>query len=89
LSDFGYLLNNTWQLKRALEKEVTNSSIDAVYTAAIKAGALGGKLVGAGGGGFMLLFVPPEKKGAVRRALSDYHEVTIGINAPGSAIIYS
>ncbi|HWR58749.1 MAG TPA: hypothetical protein VN328_07665 [Thermodesulfovibrionales bacterium] len=89
LSEFGYLLHETWHLKRQLEKDVSNSEIENLYETAILAGALGGKLLGAGGGGFMLLFVPPEKQDKVRRELTRYHEIKVEINTPGSTVIYS
>lgn len=89
LSDFGYLLNKTWMLKKQLEKSVSNGQIEHMYDTAIRAGALGAKLLGAGGGGFLLLFVPPERQENVRKELHGYHEIKIRINEPGSSIIYS
>jgi len=89
LSDFGYLLHKTWQLKRQLEKDVSNDAIEELYKSAFEAGALGGKLLGAGGGGFMLFFVPPEKQQKVRERLANYHEIKIKINTPGSLIVYA
>ena len=68
---------------------VSNPDIDNLYELAINAGALGGKLLGAGGGGFMLFFVPPEKRERVLTALKEFHEIKFSINAPGSRIIYS
>ena len=59
INEFGKLLNESWMLKRDLTKLISNSKIDEIYAAALKAGAMGGKLCGAGGGGFILLFVPP------------------------------
>lgn len=89
LSDFGYLLHKTWLLKRQLDKDVSNQAIEDIYNKGIAAGALGGKLLGAGGGGFLIFFVPPEKQDNVRKQLCGYHEIKIGINSPGSTIIYS
>lgn len=89
LSEFGYLLDITWKEKRVLASGVSNAQIDYMYELALGAGALGGKLLGAGGGGFMLFFVPEEKKANVRRALSDYFEVPFTINTQGSTIIHS
>lgn len=89
LSRFGALLDRTWTEKRSLDAAVSSPEIDAMYETAKRAGALGGKLLGAGGGGFMLLFAPPEKKGKVRKALSQYFEVSFSINAAGSRIIHS
>jgi len=89
LSAFGSLLHDTWMEKRQLEPSVTSPAIDLLYEAGTEAGALGGKILGAGGGGFMLFFVPPERRGKVREALRDYHDVPFAINAPGSTIIHS
>lgn len=89
LSAFGRLLDKTWREKRALDESVSSPAIDAMYARALEAGALGGKLLGAGGGGFMLLFVPPERKAKLRRALKDFTEVRFSIDAPGSRIIHS
>jgi D-glycero-alpha-D-manno-heptose-7-phosphate kinase len=65
MSDFGHLLHDAWTQKRALSSGVSNSSIDEIYESARAEGALGGKLLGAGGGGFVLLFVPPDRQPAV------------------------
>ncbi|MBI5234050.1 MAG: GHMP kinase [Deltaproteobacteria bacterium] len=89
LSDFGMLLDNAWRHKRSLEESVSNDAIDKIYDTAVRAGALGGKVVGAGGGGFILFFVPPEKQDNVRKALGDFHQIGFAMNAPGSSIIYS
>ena len=69
LDEFGRLLHESWQIKRTLTQKITNPSIDEIYDAGISAGALGGKLLGAGGGGFMLFFVPPERRQALRERL--------------------
>ena len=89
LADFGRLLNETWIEKKQLDPSVSAPEIDRLHAAGMRAGALGGKLLGAGGGGFMLFFVPGERQAAVRAALSDYHEVPFAINAPGSTIVHS
>lgn len=89
LSNFGSLLNETWMEKRMLNSAVSSSQIDSLYQQGIDAGALGGKLLGAGGGGFMLFYVPPERQERVRLALAAYNEVKFSINAPGSSIIHS
>ena len=89
LSEFGELLNQTWLEKRCLANGVSNPVIDSIYATALENGAIGGKLLGAGGGGFMLLFVPPERQPKVRSALQGFHEVEFTINAPGSAVIHS
>lgn len=87
LADFGRLLHETWQLKRRLADSVTTGLVDELYARARSAGALGGKLLGAGGGGFLLLYVEPAAAPAVRAALSDILEIPIRINAPGSTIV--
>jgi D-glycero-alpha-D-manno-heptose-7-phosphate kinase len=89
LSKFGALLDKTWKEKRSLDASVSNPTIDDMYERAMKAGALGGKLLGAGGGGFLLLFCPPERKPKVRKALARFFEVPFSINAAGSRIIHS
>lgn len=89
LSRFGDLLHDSWLEKRQLTSEVSNSSIDLMYEKAKLAGARGGKLLGAGGGGFMLFFVSPEHHIAVKKALSNFHEIKFNINASGSTIIHS
>jgi len=85
---FGQLLNEAWQLKRQLSEGVTTTSIDDAYSAALSAGALGGKLLGAGGAGFMAFIVPPEKQPQVRAALSHLLHVPAGIDFTGSTIVY-
>lgn len=89
LAGFGELLHASWLEKRKLDASVSAPEIDRLYDEALQAGALGGKLLGAGGGGFMLLFVPPERHAAVRAGLRNYHEVPIGINAAGSTVVYA
>jgi D-glycero-alpha-D-manno-heptose-7-phosphate kinase len=85
---FGELLHSGWMHKRAMSDQVSNSSIDALYDTARKAGAIGGKLLGAGGGGFMLMFVSPEKQSAVREALSELIYVPFKFETAGSQVIY-
>lgn len=85
---FGELLHSGWMHKRGMSDQVSNSSIDALYDTARKAGAIGGKLLGAGGGGFMLLFVAPEQQAAVRAALSDLIHVPFQFETAGSQVIY-
>ena len=89
LSAFGRLLHETWTQKRRLDDSVSAPEIDSLYALGTEAGALGGKLLGAGGGGFMLFFVPPDRQVVVRAALRNYHEVPFGINAPGSTVVLS
>ncbi len=86
IESFGRLLNESWKLKRSLSSRITTSTIDNMYDCALKAGALGGKLCGAGGGGFMLLFVPPRKQRMVRKALKDLLHVPFHFENLGSQI---
>lgn len=88
IREFGSMLHEGWQLKKSLSDGVSTSLIDEAYTAARRAGALGGKVLGAGGGGFMLFFVPPEAHGAVRDALGRLVHVPFGFDHDGSRIIY-
>jgi len=86
--EFGKLLNETWKLKRSLTNKISNPMINNIYETALKAGAIGGKLLGAGGGGFMLLFVSPEKQPKVRETLKTLLEVPFNFESEGSQIIY-
>lgn len=88
LTAFGELLHETWEAKRALSSMVSNPEVDALYDSARAAGAIGGKLTGAGGGGFMLLFVPPDRQRAVRLALGGFVYVPFKIDFTGSQIIF-
>ncbi|HCM36490.1 MAG: kinase [Candidatus Wildermuthbacteria bacterium RIFCSPLOWO2_02_FULL_47_9c] len=85
---FGKLLGESWQLKRSLTDKISTVQIDALYERAVRAGAVGGKLLGAGGGGFMLLFIPPDKQQNVREALKDLLEAPFHFERGGSQIIY-
>jgi len=87
LHDFGRLLNESWQIKRTLTQKISNASIDEIYEAGINAGALGGKLLGAGGGGFMLFFVPPEKRQALRARLKKLLCVPFTFSSKGSDVV--
>jgi D-glycero-alpha-D-manno-heptose-7-phosphate kinase len=89
LEDFGRLLHESWQIKRSLTKKISNSSIDEIYEAGLSAGALGGKLLGAGGGGFMLFFVPPERRQALRARLRNLLCVPFSFsNQGGHVVVY-
>jgi len=88
LLKFGRLLDESWKLKRSLSDKISSSYIDNLYTAAISAGALGGKLLGAGGGGFVLFFVEPSKQDKIRKALKSLLEVPIKFENLGSQIIF-
>jgi D-glycero-alpha-D-manno-heptose-7-phosphate kinase len=88
LDDIGELLHEAWQYKRSLSPSISSPEIDAAYDTARKAGALGGKLCGAGGGGFMLLFAPPERQPDVESALPDMIRVPFHFQPAGSEILY-
>ncbi len=88
LSAFGELLHEGWQRKRRLSSLATNSRVDDIYAAAREAGAIGGKLTGAGGGGFMLLFAPPERRQAVIDRLDTLLHVPFSFESSGSQIIF-
>ena len=89
LSEFGELLHEAWQAKRGLDGSVSNPEIDRLYQTGIGAGALGGKLLGAGGGGFLAFFAPPESRASLRAALAPHPILDFAIGAPGSEIIFS
>lgn len=88
LNDFGRLLHESWMLKRSLIDKISNSQIDEIYGAAIRAGALGGKLCGAGGGGFILFFVPPQNQPNVRETLDKLLLVPFRFETLGSHVIH-
>lgn len=88
LADFGRLLHESWQLKKSLSSRITNSRIDAIYERARNAGALGGKLLGAGGGGFLLLFVEPSRQADVLAELHEFLHVPFEMEWMGSQIIF-
>jgi D-glycero-alpha-D-manno-heptose-7-phosphate kinase len=89
LCEFGELLDKAWEAKRSLDGGVSNAEIDEIYETGRKAGAWGGKLLGAGGGGFMLFFAPPETHPKLREVFQGRQLLDIRINAPGSQIIFS
>jgi D-glycero-alpha-D-manno-heptose-7-phosphate kinase len=85
---FGRLLREAWEAKRSLSAKVSNKLTDEIYDAALEAGALGGKLTGAGGGGFMLLFVPPGKQKKVREKLNRLLYMPFTFESGGSQVIF-
>ena len=87
LDEFGRLLHEGWQIKRSLTQKITNPSIDEIYEAGLGAGALGGKLLGAGGGGFMLFFVPPEQRQNLRERLKKLLCVPFSFSNKGSNVV--
>lgn len=88
ITKFGELLHENWLLKKSLTGAISNSRIDKHYNKAVKAGALGGKLCGAGYGGHLLFYAEKGKQDRVRKALGGMREVKFSINAPGTKIIY-
>ncbi len=89
ITEFGKLLHVSWRLKRSLAKNISSEFIDKIYDLAWNAGALGGKLLGAGGGGFMLFFAPPENHDNIRTALKDFLWVPFKFENEGSKIIFN
>ncbi len=89
LDPFGHLMHRAWLLKRSLSARVSNPEIDRLYEQALAAGALGGKITGAGGGGFLLLFVPPDRHCQVRQALAHLVHVPFRFDTQGSQIIFA
>jgi len=87
LRELGELMHQSWQLKRELADSVSNSQIDEIYDAGRAAGAFGGKLLGAGGGGFMVLLVDPDRRGQVRERLNKLVHVNVGFDNEGSKIV--
>jgi D-glycero-alpha-D-manno-heptose-7-phosphate kinase len=87
VAELGHLLREAWQLKKELADGVSTAAIDDMYEAAMRAGALGGKLLGAGGGGFMLIFADPHDHQKIREALKDLIEVSFTIGSPGSRVV--
>jgi D-glycero-alpha-D-manno-heptose-7-phosphate kinase len=87
LHEFGRLLHESWRIKRTLTQKISNVTIDELYEAGISAGALGGKLLGAGGGGFMLFFVPPEKRHALRLRLRKLLCIPFAFSTKGSRVV--
>lgn len=88
LDDFGRLLDTTWRLKRQTGAKISTGSIDELYEKGIKAGALGGKLLGAGGGGFLVFYVQPEKRQAVLAAMRDLLHVPFAFENDGTQVLY-
>lgn len=87
LREFGELLNETWELKKKLSSKISNSDINDLYDLALKSGAVGGKLLGAGGGGFMMFFVPKEYRENIIKALEGYLHIPFKFEFEGSKIV--
>ena len=88
LDDFGRLLDHTWRLKRQTGAAVSTDTIDELYEKGMTAGALGGKLLGAGGGGFLVFYVQPERQGFVRRAMKDLMHIPFEFEDGGTRVIH-
>nr|WP_300324919.1 kinase [uncultured Anaerostipes sp.] len=88
LDDFGYLLDHTWNLKRQTGSQISTDSIDGLYQKGVEAGALGGKLLGAGGGGFLVFYVQPERQDSVKWAMRDLLYIPFQFEDRGTQVIY-
>jgi D-glycero-alpha-D-manno-heptose-7-phosphate kinase len=88
LSEFVKLLHENWQLKRRLSSRISTAEIDGIYEAGLKAGAIGGKILGAGGGGFLLLFARPEDQPRIAATLGKFLHVPFRFESLGSQIIH-
>ena len=88
LDDFGRLLDHTWRLKRQTGAKISTDSIDELYAKGLSAGALGGKLLGAGGGGFLLFYVQPEKQESVKNAMAGLLHIPFEFEDKGTRVIY-
>jgi len=88
LDDFGRLLHEGWRLKRSLTSAISNSEIDNLYEGARECGAVGGKITGAGGGGFMLLYASPEAQARIRDRYSNLISVDVSFESKGSQVVF-
>ncbi len=89
LDDFGMIMEENWQVKRSLSKNISSSVLDDIYATARKSGATGGKLMGAGGGGFFIFYVPKEKQEAVKCALQSLLYVPFSFSKEGTTILFT
>jgi D-glycero-alpha-D-manno-heptose-7-phosphate kinase len=87
--EIGLLLHEAWRLKKQLASKISNPEIDELYETARRAGALGGKITGAGGGGFLLLYCPPERQRSLRKALAKLQELPFSLEQDGSKVIFN
>ena len=88
LNAFGELLHKAWEIKKSLESSISNPSIDEFYERGLRAGALGGKLLGAGGGGFLLFFCEPHLQDRLRHELAELTELPFQLEPEGSKVIH-
>jgi D-glycero-alpha-D-manno-heptose-7-phosphate kinase len=89
LDSIGVFLHQSWELKKRLASKISNTSIDEMYAAALNAGALGGKITGAGGGGFLMLYCPPSCQPDVRKALGNLQEMPFQLERDGTKVIFN
>jgi D-glycero-alpha-D-manno-heptose-7-phosphate kinase len=89
IDDLGHLLHESWQLKKQLAEGITNGVLEDCYQAAVDAGAYGGKVTGAGGGGFLMLYCPLERRESVRAALSNLRELPFKLEPDGSKVVFN
>jgi D-glycero-alpha-D-manno-heptose-7-phosphate kinase len=89
LDDFGSLMHEAWLLKKQLASKISSNVIDELYSTAIEAGALGGKITGAGGGGFLMLYCPRDRQDAVRHALRELPELPFHLERDGTKVIFN
>lgn len=89
LDELGRLLDRAWEMKKSLASRISDAELDRIYATARQAGALGGKICGAGGGGFLLLYCPAERQEEVRRALAAYREMPFALERDGSKVIFN
>lgn len=88
LIEFGKLLDTSWKIKRGLTDLISTNAIDMMYSRALRAGAIGGKILGAGGGGFIVFYVEPDKQQVVRDELKDFLEIPFSFGQEGSVVAY-
>ncbi len=89
LRRFGEILDTYWEMKKQSVNKVSNSEIDVMYEKAKKAGAFGGKIIGAGGGGFLMVMFPANRRASVRDSLGDYKELPFRFSNSGSTVIFN
>jgi D-glycero-alpha-D-manno-heptose-7-phosphate kinase len=85
---FGACLHNAWETKKSLEASICNPLIDGLYERGLKAGALGGKLLGAGSGGFILFYCEPEQQAQLRAAMEELIEVPFAMESQGTRVVF-
>ena len=88
IEQFGYILHDGWELKKSLTSSISNNYVDRIYEEGIRAGAIGGKLLGAGGGGFILFYCPKDKQSGFRSFMKKYKEIKFSFDNTGSQIIH-